>query len=65
MLKRILIVGMATIFFVWPASLSAQQQPGRMKGRVFVLLSNPQFNDIRGTVASSPRTFQLALRVIF
>jgi len=31
----------------------------------FVLLSNPQFNDIRGTVASNPRTFQLALRVLF
>jgi carboxypeptidase family protein len=31
----------------------------------FVLLSNPQFNDIRGTLASNPRTFQLALRVLF
>jgi hypothetical protein len=31
----------------------------------FVLLSNPHFNDIRGTLASNPRTFQLALRVIF
>jgi hypothetical protein len=31
----------------------------------FVLLTNPQFNNIRGTLASNPRTFQLALRVIF
>jgi hypothetical protein len=31
----------------------------------FLLVSNPQFNDIRGAISSNPRTFQLALRVIF
>ena len=31
----------------------------------FVLLDNPQFGDIRGTLSSNPRTVQLALRVIF
>jgi len=30
-----------------------------------VLLSNPQFNNLRGTLSSNPRTIQLALRVIF
>jgi hypothetical protein len=31
----------------------------------FLLVSNPQFNDIRGALSSNPRTFQIALRVIF
>jgi len=31
----------------------------------FVLLSNTQFNDIRNTIGGNPRTFQIALRVLF
>jgi hypothetical protein len=31
----------------------------------FLLVSNPQFNNIRGALSSNPRTFQLALRVMF
>ena len=31
----------------------------------FLLASNPQFSNLRGAISSNPRTFQLALRVIF
>jgi hypothetical protein len=31
----------------------------------FLLVSNPQFNDIRSAISSNPRTFQLAVRVMF
>lgn len=44
MLKRILIIGVATFFVFWPGTLSAQQQPGRMKGRVVDPSGNPAAN---------------------
>src|SRR5262245_58141315 len=44
MLKRILIIWIAVSFVVWPATLSAQQQPGRMKGRVVDVSGNPAAN---------------------
>src|SRR4029078_4088023 len=44
MLKRILIIWIATLFVVGPATLSAQQQPGRMKGRVVDESGNPAAN---------------------
>jgi hypothetical protein len=31
----------------------------------FLLVSSPQFNNIRGALSSNPRTVQLALRVMF
>src|SRR5688572_27408330 len=34
MLKRILLVWIATMFLVWPSGLAGQQRPGKIRGRV-------------------------------
>src|SRR4030095_3778628 len=61
MLKRILMIWMATCFVVRPAMLTAQQQIGRMRGRVVDTSGTPAPNvniTVRNVVTGTESTAQ-------